>query len=247
MSSVQPGNTPRNCFSPLKNWYRAVRDVASGARRESSFEYRRSFPSEQEAIRAFQEAEDRLEHPNRWSQLGHPLLGADFQLFRHNQDQPEEVTPVLGDHIKIKLPDPGPPVWVKLEGLDKSEDSLRFVVRPSDDPRRGSPQTIVHLFGQETTNVFELERDGTTVISRVTGKDEVPNTTGNVFQDVLAGARLAGAWAGLKKPQWNDFVRNLVDGPPSQTGLARLGIIGAVAAVLGMQQPAAPENQVNPS
>ena len=223
-------------LATLANWLTAVRDVVSGAQRDSQFEYQRTFPDEPSAISAFEAAQQRLLHPNRWSQLGHRFLGAEFQLVRHLQKQPEEVTPEQGDYIQIHLPDPGPAVWVKLESLETKPDSVRVVVRPSEDPRRSTPNTIIHLFGQETTNVFELQRQGTTVTARVSGKDETPNTTGNLFQDLLAGARLTGAWAGLKNPQWNAFVRNLVDGPPIRPGLARQGLASGLAAALGMQQ-----------
>lgn len=228
---------PQSCLKPWSDWFEAARDVMTGARRHSHFEHTRSFASEQAAQDAFREAEERLEHPNRWSQLGHPLLGAHFRLFRQGQDQPEQVTPVTGDYIKIDLPDPGPPVWVKIESIDRTDHKLRMEVRPSHDPRRDNPDVIVHLFGEETTNIFELERSGNTVVSRVSGKNEIANNTGNVFQDLLAGIRLTGAWAGLKKPQWQAFVRNLLEDPPSRPDLCRPGLTTAASLALGAQQP----------
>jgi hypothetical protein len=215
----------------------AVKDVITGAQRESSFEYTQEHTHEEQATQAFSRAKERLFNPNSWGDLGHKILGADFKLVCGSSGQSVQREPKIGDYLKIKLPDPGPPVWVTIEHLEDTTDSAKVVVRPSADPGRKTPETIIHLFGEETTNVFEVKRDGLSVVSSVTGKNETANFTGNLLQDAFAGARLAGAWVGLKKPQWKAFVQNIVEGEPPSRKFSLQGSLTALAAAVGLQQP----------
>lgn len=197
--------------SPVLSAVQAVVDVATGAQRHSHFEHQREFATELQAKAGFATASQRLLDPNGWRDLGPGPLAARFQLFCGENATPKGRSPVIGDHLRIKLPDPGPPVWVRIEEMEVSDSKARVVVRPSPELGGNSPQVIAHLFGQESTNEFVVKQEGTTVTTSVSGHNEVPNYSGNALQDLFAGARLAGAWMGAKKPQWNTFTRKLLD------------------------------------
>lgn len=223
-------------FAPSK-LAQAIKDVTSGAQRESLFEFSQEYTKEEHAAQAFSAAKEKLLNPNGWGELGHRILGADFKLVCGNSGQPTQREPKVGDYLKIKLPDPGPPVWVAIEQLEDKPDSAKVVVRPSADPTRRNPDTIIHLFGEETTNVFEVKREGLNVVSSVNGKNETANFTGNLLQDAFAGARLAGAWMGLKKPQWKAFVQNILEHEKPSKKFSLQGSLTALAAFVGLQQP----------
>lgn len=105
-------------------------------------------------------------------------------------------------------------------------DFLELVVRPSENPRR--PQAgVAHFFSDQTTNRFRLVRHGNRVTASVTGADERRNDTGGLVSRVFNYLRLAGAWAGAKKPQWRAFTRNLVEVPEA---LRRTGVDTALSA-----------------
>lgn len=226
--------------SPVSVAVSAVSDVVTGAKRESHFEYKKECASETAAQETFQAARERLFNPNSWQELGPGMMAAKFELISKDTNKPKEGAPAEGDFLSIKLPDPGPPVWVQIEEIKDAPDQARVVVRPSENPTKNNPGTIIHLFGEETTNVFEIKREGKTVSGSVSGHDEVPNMTGNLLQNAFAGARLAGAWMGAKKPQWNSFTHKLVDGPPKTTGWQLQSQVAGMAAYLGLMQPTEP-------
>ncbi len=226
--------------TPVSVAVSAVSDVITGATRESHFEYKKECPTEAAAQESFEAAKERLFNPNGWRELGPGMLSAKFELISPDTKKPKQGAPAEGDFLRIKLPDPGPPVWVRIEEIKDTPDLARVVVRPSENPTDNNPGTIIHLFGEETTNVFELKREGKSVSGSVSGKDEVPNMTGNLFQNVFAGARLAGAWMGAKKPQWDSFTHKLVEGPPKTTGWQLQSQVTGMAAYLGLMQPTKP-------
>lgn len=223
--------------TPISVAVSAATDVIAGNKRESHFEYRKECASEAAAQDSFLAARERLFNPNEWKSLGPSFLAANFELLSMDSKQPKDGAPAEGDYLRIKLPDPGPPVWVRIEQITDTPDLARVVVRPSENPTDSNPGTIIHLFGEETTNVFEVKREGKTVSGSVSGRDEVANMTGNAFQDVFAGARLAGAWMGAKKPQWNAFTQKLVEGPTNSLGMQIQGQLTGLAAYLGLMQP----------
>ena len=64
-------------------------------------------------------------------------------------------------------------------------NEAKVVVRPNENPTLSPSGPIAHFFGEETTNVFMLKRDGNSVSSSVSGCNESLNATGNVFQTAL--------------------------------------------------------------
>lgn len=222
--------------SPVTTAASAIKDVITGETRQSHFEYKKEFPDEAAAQSAFTDAKGRLFDPNNWRQLG-PLIPTNFQVYSGTDKKPNEGAPAEGDYLSIKLPDPGPPVWVQIEEIKDGDDHAQVVVRPSENPTKNNPETVIHLFGDDTRNVFQIRREGNALVSSVTGVDETPNRTGNVFQQAFAGARLAGAWMGAKKPQWNAFTRNLVEGPPERKPFSLQGTVTSLATYLGLMQP----------
>lgn len=193
--------------------FSAVASAVRGDTRESRFQEERAFADVAQASAAFEQAQSRLLDPNDWKMLGPRFGAADFQLIDAGTTRPKKGLPEEGDFLKIDLPDPGPAVWVGIEEIDLGQDRARVVVRPTADPTRSNPTRIAHLFGEETTNVFEVQREDNTVTAKVTSLNETRNTTGNFVQDAVAAGRLVGAWVGLKKPRWNAFTNNLLDGP----------------------------------
>ena len=205
----------------------AVKDVMTGGARESHFEHKVDAGSEEAAGKRFAEAKDRLLNPNEWKKLGPGFGAASFQV--HGQDgKPVEGAPKKGDYLKIGLPDPFPYVWVQIDKIEVGDKEAEVVVRPSADPtaKNQNPNnpSVIHFFGDETTNVFKVRQEGNEVISSVSGKNEKLNTKAGFMGKVIASGRLIGAWMGAKKPQWNAFTRKMVEGPTQTKALQSSGM-----------------------
>lgn len=196
---------------PLGVAWSAVSDVVTGQVRRSEFVHSVDLGCEQKAKEQLEVAKQRLASPDQWSTLGPGWLAADFEL-RDDQGIIKKGQPALGDHLKIDLPDPGPSVWVKVEQLESDANSAQVVVRPSADPTSASP-SIAHLFSSETTNTFRVEREGSVLRASVVGDNEQANREAPLPARVFQGARLAGAWMGAKKPQWNSFTQKILEPP----------------------------------
>lgn len=207
----------------------ALRDTFGGGTRGSHFEHKVEVGSEAEATKKFQEAKERLLNPNDWKKLGPVFGAASFQVYSQDTKQPLDGPPKNGDYLKIGLPDPFPYVWVQIESISTDDKSAEVVVRPSVDPTSNSDH-IAHFFSDQTANVFRVAQEGTEVLSSVTGVDEKLNTSTGLLGKVVAGGRLAGAWMGAKKPQWNAFTRKMVEGPTPAKSLRASGMDSALEA-----------------
>lgn len=202
--------TLQQLSGPIAPLVKTVLDVWMGGKRESSFEHVRDFADEAQARAQFEKAKTRLLNPNQWKKLGPGLAAADFKLYCDDRRKAKEGAPEVGDFLKIRLPDLGPHVWCRVESLDQKPDSLEVVVRPSPDPRENDPD-IAHFFSEQTTNHFQLRRQGNQLVSRVVGRAEALNQTGHFGERLLSAVRLKGAWLGAKKPQWRSFTRKLIE------------------------------------
>ncbi|MBS2033897.1 hypothetical protein JST97_02865 [bacterium] len=194
---------------PVGPVLRAVLDVWSGRQRDSCFEHSRHFADEQQAREQFERSKASLLNPNQWKELGPTIGAAGFKLFCDDRRKLKQGPPEVGDFLKIRLPDLGPAVWCRIERLDQQADSVDLVVRPSPDPLDQDPD-VAHFFSERTTNHFQLVRDGNRVFSRVIGRDEALNDSGDWGERLLSALRLKGAWLGAKKPQWRAFTRKLL-------------------------------------
>ena len=207
----------------------AIKDTFGGGTRGSHFEHKVDLGSESEAGKKFQEAKERLLNPNDWKKLGPGFGAASFQVYSQDTKQPIDGPPKNGDYLKIGLPDPFPYVWVQIESMAMDDKSAEVVVRPSVDPTSNS-ENIAHFFSDQTANVFRVAQEGTEVLSSVTGVDEKLNTSTGLLGKVVASGRLAGAWMGAKKPQWNAFTRKMVEGPTPAKALRASGMNSALEA-----------------
>jgi hypothetical protein len=187
----------------------ALKDVATGATRNSHFEQKVDAGSDDAAAQQFEEAKGRLLNPNEWKKLGPSFGAASFQVYGQDTAEPVDGAPKKGDYLKIGLPDPFPYVWVQIDKIETGDKHAEVVVRPAADPT-GSSNAPVHLFSDETTNVFRVSREGSELTSSVSGMNEKLNTGGGFFSRTIAAARLAGAWSGAKKPQWNAFTKKIL-------------------------------------
>ena len=207
----------------------ALRDTFGGGTRGSHFEHKVDGGSEAEAAKKFQEAKQRLLNPNDWKELGPGFAAASFQVYSQDTKQPLDGPPKNGDYLKIGLPDPFPYVWVQIESISTDDKKAEVVVRPSVDPTSNSDH-IAHFFSDQTANVFRVSQEGSQIVSSVTGVDEKLNTSTGLLGKVVAAGRLAGAWMGAKKPQWNAFTRKMVEGPTPAKALRASGINSALEA-----------------
>jgi hypothetical protein len=207
----------------------AVKDVATGATRNSHFEHKVDTGSEEAATQQFEQAKSRLLNPNEWKKLGPSFGAASFQVYGQESGKPVDGAPKKGDYLKIGLPDPFPYVWVQIDKIETSDKHAEVVVRPSKDPT-GSSSAPVHLFSDETTNVFRVSREGSELTSSVSGMNEKLNNGGGFISRTIAAGRLMGAWAGAKKPQWNAFTKKMIGEQAPAKALQSSGMETALRA-----------------
>lgn len=200
-----------------------VKDVATGGARNSYFEHKVDSGSEEAAAKQFEEAKALLLNPNEWMKLGPRFGPSSFQVYGQESGKAVEESPKTGDYLKIGLPDPFPHVWVQVEKIDVNDKYAEVVVRPSKNPETDS-DAPAHLFSRETTNVFRVSREGNVVTSSVTGVNEKLNSEGSFIDKTISAARLMGAWAGAKKPQWNAFTKKLLSNSAPAVALQSTGM-----------------------
>jgi hypothetical protein len=156
---------------------------------QNDISYHLDFPSQGEAHNLFMLAKNRLKDIGDW----HKLTGPGSSTFAITDTQGNETYKIAekGDHFYIDMPGPGSIAgsgldWVRIEAMDEKDDSfgddeyLVITVRPVGNPRKPETATA-HFFSHHSTNTFIVERSRNRVTASVHGRNESPNTDGNLI------------------------------------------------------------------
>ncbi|RCH56790.1 hypothetical protein DJ568_02735 [Mucilaginibacter hurinus] len=185
---------------------------------QNDVEYYVDFPSQGEAHKLFMLAKSRIKDIGNWGALTGPA-SSNFAI-TDTAGNPAFKTAEKGDILYIDMPGPGSIAgsgvdWVRIEAMEEFEDALGeseyivLTVRPIANPKKTDALTA-HFFSHKSTNTFIVERTGNRVVASVHGRNEMPNTDGNLIdkaRNIIVG--LAGRH-GLSGPHWQIFVENLL-------------------------------------
>lgn len=172
--------------------------------------------SVEEAHNLYMLVKDRLKNISGWHQFV-GQLGSEFGITDAQGNENYKIAEE-GDLFYIDMPGPGSIAgggydWVRIEKLtEHSSDDAEYivmVVRPVDNPKNQEAGTA-HFFGHQSTNTFIAERYLNNVSAGVFGRNETPNTEGNIIDKVRNVAVGLAARHGLSAPHWRVFVENIL-------------------------------------
>ena len=181
-------------------------------------------PNEDEAIRFYQIARQRLVDVNRWHEIAGKLT-AEFSL-RDATGKPVARTAQKGDHFKIDIPGPGSKGgggfdWIQIEDfVEKQEpgfESIAFTVRPATNPEKHT-EHVSHFFSPESTSTFSVSRKNNVVTAGIYDRNTKPNTSGDTIPDKIRNT-IIGAFGvgGGAKLQWESLASALIEKEEKQT------------------------------
>jgi hypothetical protein len=162
----------------------------------------------------------RLFDINRWADISG--TGSATFTIMDKTGNPKQGLPGTGDHFRIDIPGPGSSAgdgydWVQVELVedhaDEQDDHEWTVmkVRPASNPN--SPkEEVAHFLDEKATSSFIVRRNGYTVSTEVHGRNEKPNTTGNIpdkIRNTLVGSAAA---LGISAIQWKKLASGLLNG-----------------------------------
>jgi hypothetical protein len=182
------------------------------------FESHFIFPDESTAQQAFERAKDKLWAVNGWSNL--PGFTATFTV--HDQQSKSIGPKVLlsvGYFIRIDLPGPLPPNWVRVIAIQEDDMAAQFTVAPCQCPQaqEGSASEpaarIEHFFTDEASSTFRVERQGTQLVACEIGRNERVNNAEETagHRSVVNTLMAAGGWALFQQIQWEKLTHYLVE------------------------------------
>ncbi|MCD8740491.1 hypothetical protein LT679_07745 [Mucilaginibacter roseus] len=170
-----------------------------------------------EAHKHFLLVKNRLKDISNW----HQYVGQAGSTFAITDTQGNAAYKIAekGDVLCIDMPGPGPAGgdgydWVRIEEVHEHEDETGnteyyvMTVRPVANPR--NQEAVTHFFSHDSTNTFIVERSGNKVSAEVHGRNEKPNTDGNLLDKARNFVVGLTARHGLSAPHWQTFVGNLL-------------------------------------
>jgi hypothetical protein len=171
------------------------------------------YPDIETARQAFARSKEKLFDVDAWSEL--PGISSTFQLHDKLGTRKEGAKPEVGDYIWIDLPGPLPKNWVQVVSLSETEMQAGFTVSPSENPQeRATPgeAETKHFFTQDATSTFVVELQGTRLVAKEIGKDEVINNQGEEAgsRKVINTLIAEGGWAFFQRVQWQKLTDYLV-------------------------------------
>lgn len=173
--------------------------------------------NEDEAVRFFQVAKQRLVDVNRWHEIAGKLT-AEFSL-HDSTGEPVNRTAQKGDYFKIDIPGPGSTGgggydWIRIEDFGEQEEpgfeSISFTVRPANNPEKHT-EHVSHFFSPESTSTFSVSRKNNIVTAGIYDRNTKPNTSGDTIPDKIRNA-IIGAFGvgGGAKLQWESLASALI-------------------------------------
>lgn len=173
----------------------------------------RTYKSDNEAERAFQQFCEKLAYIERWN--GSSGVSS-FGLFGENGNKATDRPAAIGDFVCIKLPGTGKEDWVKIIDIYETSNEKVLTVQPTFNPTEKSTDKKVtsHFFTEDSTNNFCLQLSGSNVNMYVIGLNEISNTedTNNILETArnFATANF-GHFLGVQKAEWTTFCNNFLE------------------------------------
>ena len=172
----------------------------------------------EDAENTFNRACTRLLNPRIWHQLA-GSLSAEFELQSPAAENADRLAR-LNDYIMINIPAPGNSAgdgydWVKIDALEENTipdaaSSFAIRLRSSANPAHLEKGTA-HFFTSDATSTFIVKRTGNKVFASYHGRNEVPNTHGDVTDKIRNTVVASGAALGLSELHWKALLRGLLE------------------------------------
>lgn len=172
----------------------------------------------EEAENSFNRACTRLLNPPVWHQLA-GTLSAEFELQDRTAENARRLAEV-NDYLKINIPAPGNSAgdgydWVKVDAIEENtlpdaDTSFAIRLRSSSNPAHLEKGTA-HFFTSDATSTFIVKRTGNKVIASYHGRNEVPNTDGDVSDKIRNTVVASGAALGLSELHWKALLKGLLE------------------------------------
>lgn len=199
----------------VKDWIaklkKEIKALQGEGVKDELYSSEKEYATEEEAVREFEKATEKLFLVNEWSRL--PGISSEFMLY-NSRGERKSGKAQLHDYIKINLPGPVPENWVIVTRINKQDRMKEFVVSPSKDPTEfnKNPEQIEHFFVDEATSTFRIECEGKKLYAAEIGKNEGVNNEGmEAGKRKLINTLIAeGGWAGVQKMQWEKLTDYLV-------------------------------------
>lgn len=169
------------------------------------------------AENTFNRACTRLLNPPIWHELA-GTFSAEFELNDEGAKYPERLAGV-NDYFKITIPGPGNNAgdgydWVKVEAIEENtlpgaEASFAMRVRASPSPSHAEKGTA-HFFKEDATSTFIVRRTGNEITVSYHGRNELPNTEGDLTDKIRNTIVASGAALGLSELHWKALLKGLL-------------------------------------
>ncbi|OKL38482.1 hypothetical protein [Pontibacter flavimaris] len=180
--------------------------------KDKRYQNENTYPTEQEAIAAFERSRQKLFDVNDWTKLSG--INSTFELYDNHGRHTSALKPELGYYMKIILPASTIENWVEVTDIREEENLAEFTVQPSEKPKElGEGEADVeHFFAKEASSTFRVTREGNTIHGYEIGKNEAINNQGEDAGNraVLNTFVAEGGWAIFQQLQWDKLTRYLV-------------------------------------
>jgi len=172
---------------------------------------RRTAATRHEALQLFNACKMRLLNINSWKKICGDK-GAEFWLTDEQGTLINDITPKIGNLIRIKLPAPENKTgdgfdWVRIETFENSKDLVKdeevfgFRTRPVPNPNQKESESA-HFYTGDATSTFLIIRNSATITVIERGRNEIPNIFGSFFAKLRNLVIAIPAMLGFSKPQW---------------------------------------------
>ncbi len=171
----------------------------------------------EDAENTFNRACTRLLNPPIWHELA-GTFSAEFELNNEAAQYPGRLA-VVNDYLKISIPGPGNSAgdgfdWVRVEAIEENtlpgaEASFAMRVRASPNPTHAGKGTA-HFFKGDATSTFIVKRTGTEITVSYHGRNELPNTEGDLGDKIRNTIVASGAALGLSELHWMALLKGLL-------------------------------------
>jgi len=202
-----------NIIKMIQSVTHEVDAIQGNQTKDKTFSSEQVWENEEMARDRFRRAKEKLYAVQGWSDL--PGFTATFTVY-DPKGNPSDATPVRrGDYIRIDLPGPLPPNWVRIVDMDSTETVAHFTVVPCSAPVAETNEEaapVEHFFTAEASSTFQVEQRGNRVIASEIGRNERVNNEQATAGDraVLNTLIAAGGWALFQEAQWTKLTDYLV-------------------------------------
>lgn len=180
--------------------------------KDKLYQNENTYPTEQEAIAAFERSRQKLFNVNDWTKLSG--VNSTFELYDNRGRHTTTLKPEHGYYMKIILPASTIENWVQVTDIREEENLAEFTVHPSEKPVELAEDEaeVKHFFTKEASSTFRVTRQGNTIHGYEIGKNEAINNQGEDAGDraVLNTFVAEGGWAIFQELQWDKLTRYLV-------------------------------------